>query len=448
MLRGSRVAVRNGRDTNFWTARWVDADVHLVDLIQEGGTQPDLEAKIADYVTPSGQWNFEILAESLRPEALALISGMSPPQPDSGEDQWTWGEEKNGKFSIKSAYNLIHDLPGIQTTETWRSVWRWKGPNRIRFFLWLATHGRLMTNSARQRRKMTDDASCSLCHGVDETIGHVLRDCRFAKEVWNQMQDFDCSEREWRADSSTWMSTHLGSATKLQFGTICWYLWKSRNERVFSASTDSAATTAARALSWTRVIEDAIAHNNDGFLGNNSKRVSDIAWEPGPSDWWVLNTDGSFNSTRGKATAGGLLRDRAGQCLFAFTSNLGSCSITRAEIRGAIQGLQLAWGKGFKKVILRMDSQAAISILTDEASPEHQHGLEVLIFREMCSRNWSVKIEHTYREGNYAADHLAALGYDYPIGNHMVSTTCNSLVYFLRRDCIGVSEPRSILIND
>ncbi|CAN1726178.1 Putative ribonuclease H protein At1g65750 [Linum perenne] len=229
---------------------------------------------------------------------------MSPPQPDSGEDQWTWGEEKNGKFSIKSAYNLIHDLPGIQTTETWRSVWRWKGP------------------------------------------------------------------------------------------------------------------------------------------------ISDIAWEPGPSDWWVLNTDGSFNSTRGKATAGGLLRDRAGQCLFAFTSNLGSCSITRAEIRGAIQGLQLAWGKGFKKVILRMDSQAAISILTDEASPEHQHGLEVLIFREMCSRNWSVKIEHTYREGNYAADHLAALGYDYPIGNHMVSTTCNSLVYFLRRDCIGVSEPRSILIND
>ncbi|CAN1836419.1 Putative ribonuclease H protein At1g65750 [Linum perenne] len=128
--------------------------------------------------------------------------------------------------------------------------------------------------------------------------------------------------------------------------------------------------------------------------------------------------------------------------------NLRFCSITRAELRGAVRGLQLAWEAGFKKVILRMDSQAAISILTNEDTVEHQHGLEVITFRELCSRDWTIKIEHTYHEGNTAADHLAALGYDYPIGNHMIPITCNSLVYFLRRDCIGVTEPRSILIND
>ncbi|CAN1779965.1 Putative ribonuclease H protein At1g65750 [Linum perenne] len=201
------------------------------------------------------------------------------------------------------------------------------------------------------------------------------------------MQDFDCSERDWSAEPSTWISRYLGSDKKLQFGTICWYLWKSRNERVFSASTDSAVTIAARALSWIRVIENALTKSTLGFIGEQDKQVSDIAWEPGPNGWWVLNTDGSVNSIGGKATAGKLLRDSAGRCLFAFTMNLGSCSITRAEIRGAIRGLQLAWEAGFKKVILRMDSQAAISILTDEDSTEHQHGLEVLIFREMCSRN-------------------------------------------------------------
>ncbi|CAN1798785.1 Putative ribonuclease H protein At1g65750 [Linum perenne] len=203
-----------------------------------------------------------------------------------------------------------------------------------------------------------------------------------------------------------------------------------------------------RALSWVCVIKKALEKQSIGIGQEPIRRVTDIAWEPGPNDWWVLNTDGSVNTNLGKSTAGGLLRDNSGKCLFAFTMNLGFCSITRAELRGAIQGLQLAWEAGFKKVILRLDSQAAISILTNEDSTEHQHGLEVITFRELNARNWSIKIEHTYREGNSAADHLAALGYDYPIGNHIIPITCNSLVYFLRRDCIGVTKPRSILIND
>ncbi|CAN1798779.1 Putative ribonuclease H protein At1g65750 [Linum perenne] len=447
MLRGSRVAVRNGQDTNFWTARWVDADIHLIDHIQDG-IQPNLDSKIADFVSPSGQWDHEVIARLLKPEAVEMIFGMSPPQPASGEDQWVWGEEKNGKFSVRSAYNLIHVLPGVKTPETWKHIWRWSGPNRIRSFLWLATHGRLMTNSARLRRKMTDDASCFLCHGIDETIDHVLRDCRFAKDVWSRVQEFECSDRDWSADISTWMAKHLRSDKKLLFGTICWYLWKSRNERVFTASTESAAAMVFRALSWVCVIKKALEKQSIGIGQEPIRRVTDIAWEPGPNDWWVLNTDGSVNTNLGKSTAGGLLRDNSGKCLFAFTMNLGFCSITRAELRGAIQGLQLAWEAGFKKVILRLDSQAAISILTNEDSTEHQHGLEVITFRELNARNWSIKIEHTYREGNSAADHLAALGYDYPIGNHIIPITCNSLVYFLRRDCIGVTKPRSILIND
>ncbi|CAN1201045.1 Putative ribonuclease H protein At1g65750 [Linum perenne] len=447
MLRGSRVAVRNGQDTNFWTARWVDADIHLIDLIQDG-IQPNLDSKIADFVSPSGQWDHEAIASLLKPEAVEMVFGMSPPQSSSGEDQWAWGEEKNGKFSVKSAYNLIHDLPGVKTPETWKHIWRWSGPHRIRSFLWLATHGRLMTNSARLRRKMTDDASCFLCNGIAETIDHVLRDCCFAKEVWSRAQEFDCAERGWAADLPTWMDKHLRSDKRLLFGTICWYLWKSRNERVFTASTESAAAMVNRALSWVGVIENAIEKQTIGIGEDQIRRITDIAWEPGPNDWWVLNTDGSSNTNLGKSTAGGLLRDASGLCLFAFTMNLGFCSITRAELRGAIRGLQLAWEAGFKKVILRLDSQAAISIFTNEDSTEHQHGLEVITFRELRARNWSIKIEHTYREGNTAADHLAALGYDYPIGNHIIPISCNSLVYFLRRDCIGVTEPRSILIND
>ncbi|CAN1262820.1 hypothetical protein LINPERPRIM_LOCUS11410 [Linum perenne] len=67
---------------------------------------------------------------------------------------------------------------------------------------------------------------------------------------------------------------------------------------------------------------------------------------------------------------------------------------------------------------------------------------------ELRDRDWSVVVKHIYREGNYAAEHLAGLGYGYPFGSHMIQVTDSSHVYFLCYDCIGVSEPRSILIND
>ncbi|CAN1836421.1 hypothetical protein LINPERHAP1_LOCUS34763 [Linum perenne] len=126
------------------------------------------------------------------------------------------------------------------------------------------------------------------------------------------MQDFDCSQRDWYAETSTWLDKHLRSDKKLMFDTICWYLWKSRNERVFTASSESAAAIAIRALSWVRVIENALDKNTIGIGDDQIRRVTDIAWEPGPNGWWVLNTDGSVNLSLGKSTTGGLLRDGSG----------------------------------------------------------------------------------------------------------------------------------------
>ncbi|CAN0924963.1 hypothetical protein LINGRAHAP2_LOCUS34484, partial [Linum grandiflorum] len=40
-----------------------------------------------------------------------------------------------------------------------------------------------------------------------------------------------------------------------------------------------------------------------------------------------------------QAATGGLLRDKFGRCHCAFTSNLGACSITRAEMQGLLTGL-------------------------------------------------------------------------------------------------------------
>ncbi|CAN1785138.1 hypothetical protein LINPERHAP1_LOCUS16780, partial [Linum perenne] len=78
----------------------------------------------------------------------------------------------------------------------------------------------------------------------------------------------------------------------------------------------------------------------------------------------------------------------------------------------------------------------------------HQHVLEVARFKELRDRDWNLVVQHTYSEGNKAADYLASIGYGYPVGSHTVlSSDCN-LGHFLRYDCLGITERRSIVIND
>ncbi|CAN1770543.1 hypothetical protein LINPERHAP1_LOCUS11646 [Linum perenne] len=78
----------------------------------------------------------------------------------------------------------------------------------------------------------------------------------------------------------------------------------------------------------------------------------------------------------------------------------------------------------------------------------HQHAMEVYEFQELLGRDWEVFIRHTYREGNHAADFLAGIGHIYPFGVNDVPITNASLSYFLRYDCMRISESRTIIMNN
>ncbi|CAN1249089.1 Putative ribonuclease H protein At1g65750 [Linum perenne] len=104
--------------------------------------------------------------------------------------------------------------------------------------------------------------------------------------------------------------------------------------------------------------------------------------------------------------------------------NLGKCSITRAELRGAVSGLQLAWERGYRKIPLQLDSQCAVRLLQAEGLDDHAH---------------------VYRESNHAADYLANVGHSCPLGFHVLEQLDPNFCYWLRYDQLGVSEERLIL---
>ncbi|CAN1181547.1 Putative ribonuclease H protein At1g65750 [Linum perenne] len=292
-------------------------------------------------------------------------------------------------------------------------------------FLWLATHERLLTNAERNRRHLCQSAACSRCGCSSESVIHILRDCPIARQTWSLL-GIHQNSTNWQDPPGNWIVSGLCHDSNLLFGIAAWMLWKSRNESVFSDASATPIQIASRVKTWARLTGEALEKDC-----NYSGRPRARRWEQ-----------------QSKAAAGGIIRDHNGRGLVAFTMNLGRCTVTRAELRGAITGLELAWAYGFRKIALQLDSRAAVAILSQGEAPTHQLATEVLAFRELRSRDWQVEIRHVYREANKAADFLASQGHMFPFGIHIFPLSDCNLGHILRYDCLGVSEPRFILIEN
>lgn len=131
-----------------------------------------------------------------------------------------------------------------------------------------------------------------------------------------------------------------------------------------------------------------------------------IAWEKPPDSWVKINVDGAAQGNPGNAGMGGLIRDASGCWLEGFSVFLGISSNIVAELWAILKGLQLAWDRGYKQVILESDSKAGLSLIAD-AEVVSTHFNLVKQIRDMMHRNWECELKHIWREANNCADWLA-----------------------------------------
>ncbi|CAN1777551.1 Putative ribonuclease H protein At1g65750 [Linum perenne] len=441
MLEGARTGIQNGKDTPFWTSRWLDSGTKIIDTVAQNHENIEIEAAVCEFTIESGNWDAEKLRRFLNDDMIGEIMGMLPPNSGRGEDSWVWSGESNGRFSIRSAYDLIVKPSNPNLDAHWDLVWKWKGPARIKHFLWLVMHDRLLTNLERKRRHLSTDSRCSKCGNPEESVTHILRECPAAVQVWDKLGYPRHDPIRANVPLLDWCVNLLKNQDSLKLGITCCYLWKSRNEWIFNNVSNSAINTAAKINSWVQTVQAAFV-SSPRNVGVNPDRVrADIAWEPGPPEWVVLNTDRSVLPQSESAAAGGLIRNEVGFCSSAFAVNLGKCSITRAELRGAIIGLEQAWEAGHQKVAVQTDSQVALDLLWSPSEPTHQHAEEIHTLRHLISRDWEVSFSHVYREGNHAADFLANIGHSLPFGFHLFPTSDCNLGFMLRQDCMGITEP-------
>ncbi|CAN1752411.1 Putative ribonuclease H protein At1g65750, partial [Linum perenne] len=443
---GIHWSIRDGCNTHFWTDRWVDSGVvladHALDIRRVEGS-----LLVSQVCSEPGVWNVEFLLQFLPYNIVMQVVGMTPPSYTLGKDSIIWGLEPNGAFSVRSAYLMITDNAASSSDSVWRHIWGWNGPNRIKHFLWLASHKKLLTNEERGRRHLTNQVLCHRCSVHTESVSHVIYECNFAMQVWGLVLPQAILARNAHRDFDSWWRAMLSNKDcNTQFGIIAWNLWGARNKLIFEESNRSSIEVSDQCKFWINLVLSSWKSNQLGREAPGKARQTQlIAWRPGDEGWSTLNTDGSRLTHSGSTAIGGLIRDDGGRFIRAFTANIGDCSITRAELSAIVQGLRMAWSMGIRRIIVQSDSQTGISLLHREDT-DHQHASLISEFLELKARGWDIRIDHVYREANFGADYLANLGHSCKFGLHFLFHPNPVLAQWLRYDLVGGALPRAVLI--
>lgn len=93
-----------------------------------------------------------VTLNSLLPFAVVnSIVGIFPPHRSSGLDSSVCNLMRLGKFSLSSLLSFFKGLDSSLAVQhqgfNWRLIWQFNGSPQIKTFMWLAAHGKLLTNS-------------------------------------------------------------------------------------------------------------------------------------------------------------------------------------------------------------------------------------------------------------------------------------------------------------
>ncbi|MBA0646140.1 hypothetical protein Goklo_014129, partial [Gossypium klotzschianum] len=89
---------------------------------------------------------------------------------------------------------------------------------------------------------------------------------------------------------------------------------------------------------------------------HSSSIAIDPKWSTPKSGWVKLNIDGTVSLSSYSFAIGGVIRDTDGIWLCGYSMSLGKDEMFKIETRSMLEGLQVAWDKGYRQVKLESNN--------------------------------------------------------------------------------------------
>jgi hypothetical protein len=142
-----------------------------------------------------GCWDIDKLEENFAQVDVRAIGAI--PIGRFSEDDWAWSLEKNGNFTVRSAYRLLitkrQDNLSPSSSDAagsvcWKKLWKLPVPPKVRSFWWRVINNYVRCRFNLKERHMEDISFCKICGEEKETIYHALFECSWARAFWQELK--------------------------------------------------------------------------------------------------------------------------------------------------------------------------------------------------------------------------------------------------------------------
>lgn len=407
VIKNIKWIVGNGRDISFWHDWWCGNSV----LEARDHDTLNVNAKVADFINNEKDWDTNLLNQTLGMIDTARVTNILIPKYAVTVDTPYWTLGHNGNFSVKSSYD--HLAESCVTDINWNWIWKLRVPAKLKGFLWICMHGKLLTNQQRMIRGLSTEDTCPRCNATCEDIFHLFFNCASSVNLWSRIAIVQIPSTGDIAEWRTWLQTNIRQATadkgsyskSVLILVTLWNIWIARNKKVF----DNANFDPACIHRQCMVFSSEIVNSFCDQLPTKIRQVKLIAWKFPGTGKLKLNTDGSSKGNPGPAGFGGVFREERGHWVIGFYGRLEDCSSLEAELWGLFKGLEMVKSQNMEALEIESDSATAINLIKGESPFQSPHKTliqecQALLAATGCS------LSHVYREGNQVADKLANVG--------------------------------------
>lgn len=237
-------SVGNGQKILIWNYRWI-SELPEPPIPKHGVNDYQNYSYVHQLFTDSGGWNYSLIFHLFEALTARLILRLSiHPQ---HEDRLVWTLERNGMFTVKSAYRRMFKEQnngqsiGPRTQNFFKRLWKLLLLPRIAQFLWKCLLDILQTRDKLYYVIQDGNYECPLCSQTLETSSHTILHCNTSRAVWFAVLGLHIHHD---ADLVNWLTSWFDklSTKQIQQEDICkvaivaWCLWTARCDIAFKGA--------------------------------------------------------------------------------------------------------------------------------------------------------------------------------------------------------------------
>lgn len=371
------------------------------------------------FQTGTRDWDLEIIRDIFNDRDQRCILNTTV-EHQLDRDTLFWKHEQSGDYSVRSAYKLLQLQKGVWNVNNnlsfWKTIWSTKAPPKALHLIWRAANNCLPTKTQLREKHVRIDDRCPVCDNGVESIIHALVECTVAAECWH-IFDTDL-QVQLGMSFSDWLHANTNGQTmsrKAKMFTLCWSIWRARNDLVWNRKRWSAMKIVAKAWEYLSQWNGAQARNYKVPLQPMLAGDGAIYWAKPKTDVVKITVDAATFSDQGTCGIGIISRDHDGSLLGAKSKQYAEVlNPSMVEAMAIKEALSWAKDRQWSSVILESDCLLVVQLIRSATPMKSRFGQVIEDCRRLRSGFNNFELYFIKRSANMSAHELAQVSHIYP----------------------------------